>query len=121
MSEHKQKMVFIVTNGFNDERSSVAWSVANGGEILVYPPCAEVRGHAAEDLIDSVTLAGQRRRRSMSDPEKLAQVGHHLGHCRSCYSRQELESLLTQRLRSSTETTAPAVLQDRLRALMERL
>ena len=30
MSE-KQKMVVIVTNGFNDERSSVAWSVANGG------------------------------------------------------------------------------------------
>ena len=27
----KQKMVVIVTNGFNDERSSVAWSVANGG------------------------------------------------------------------------------------------
>ena len=26
----KQKLVVIVTNGFNDERSSVAWSVANG-------------------------------------------------------------------------------------------
>jgi predicted peroxiredoxin len=31
MPEQKQKMVVIVTNGFNDERSSVAWSVANGG------------------------------------------------------------------------------------------
>lgn len=30
MSEAK-KLVVIVTNGFNDERSSVAWSVANGG------------------------------------------------------------------------------------------
>lgn len=30
MSETK-KLVVIVTNGFNDERSSVAWSVANGG------------------------------------------------------------------------------------------
>ena len=30
MSE-KQKMVVVVTNGFHDERSSVAWSVANGG------------------------------------------------------------------------------------------
>ena len=27
----KKKLVVIVTNGFNDERSSVAWSVANGG------------------------------------------------------------------------------------------
>jgi predicted peroxiredoxin len=29
MSE-KKKLVVVVTNGFNDERSSVAWSVANG-------------------------------------------------------------------------------------------
>jgi len=102
----KQKLVVIVTNGFNDERSSVAWSVANGGvgsglevtmflvssgvdwvrkgaaeaarpnpldppikdmiktvidsggEILVCPPCAGVRGYDADDLIDGVTLAG---------------------------------------------------------------
>jgi hypothetical protein len=26
----KKKLVVVVTNGFNDERSSVAWSVANG-------------------------------------------------------------------------------------------
>ena len=105
MSE-KQKMVVIVTNGFNDERSSVAWSVANGGvglgfevtmflvssgvdwvrkgaaevarpnpldppikdmirtvidgggDILVCPPCAGVRGYEADDLIEGVTLAG---------------------------------------------------------------
>jgi predicted peroxiredoxin len=30
MSEQK-KLVVVVTNGFNDERASVAWSVANGG------------------------------------------------------------------------------------------
>jgi predicted peroxiredoxin len=30
MSESR-KLVVIVTSGFNDERSSVAWSVANGG------------------------------------------------------------------------------------------
>src|SRR5210317_2010682 len=30
MSEQK-KMVILVTSGLNDERSSVAWSVANGG------------------------------------------------------------------------------------------
>lgn len=29
MSE--KKLVVVVTNGFNDERASVAWSVANGG------------------------------------------------------------------------------------------
>jgi predicted peroxiredoxin len=30
MSDAK-KLVVVVTNGFNDERASVAWSVANGG------------------------------------------------------------------------------------------
>jgi predicted peroxiredoxin len=102
----KQKMVVVVTNGFNDERSSVAWSVANGGvgmgfevtmflvssgvdwvrkgaaevarpnpldppikdmirtvidsggDILVCPPCAGVRGYDQDDLMDGVTLAG---------------------------------------------------------------
>jgi predicted peroxiredoxin len=27
----KKKLVIVVTNGFDNERSSVAWSVANGG------------------------------------------------------------------------------------------
>lgn len=27
----KKKLVVVVTHGFNDERASVAWSVANGG------------------------------------------------------------------------------------------
>ena len=105
MSDNK-KLVVVVTSGFNDERSSVAWSVANGaigsdmqvtmflvssgvdwvrkgaadqarpnpldppvkdmiqtvidsgGKILVYPPCAGVRGYVQDDLIDGVTLAG---------------------------------------------------------------
>jgi predicted peroxiredoxin len=105
MSE-KQKMVVIVTNGCDNERASVAWSVANGGvgmgfevtmflvssgvewarrgaaekarpnpldptikdmmanvldnggQILVCPPCAGVRGYEDDDLIEAATLAG---------------------------------------------------------------
>ncbi len=105
MSE-EQKMVVIVTRGVDDERSSVAWSVANGaiatgfrvtmflvssgvdwvrkgaaerarpnpldppvkdmiqtvmdsgGQILVCPPCAGVRGYEQTDLVEGVTLAG---------------------------------------------------------------
>ena len=29
--EDAKKLVVVVTNGFNDERASVAWSIANGG------------------------------------------------------------------------------------------
>ena len=105
MSEN-QKMVIVVTRGLDDERSSVAWSVANGAvgmgfeltmflvssgvdwvrkgaadnarlnpldppmidmintvvesgaDIFVCPPCASVRGYNADDLLNSVTLAG---------------------------------------------------------------
>ncbi len=105
MSESK-KLVVIVTRGCDDERSSVAWSVANGGiasgfeitmflvsagadwarkgaadharlnpldppvtemmqnvidsggQILVCPPCAKVRGYEQENLIEGAQLAG---------------------------------------------------------------
>jgi predicted peroxiredoxin len=102
----KQKLVIVVTRGMDDERSSVAWSIANaavaseldvtvflaaagvdwvrkgaaevahlnpadppmrelignvmssGGQVMVCPPCAKVRGYAAEDLLDGVVVAG---------------------------------------------------------------
>lgn len=101
-----RELVIINSRGLDDERSSVAWSIANtavasdmevtvflvasgvdwvrkgaadvarpnpldptmndmignflasGGRILVCPPCAKVRGYAAEDLIDGATVAG---------------------------------------------------------------
>ena len=103
MSE-KRKLVVVVTRGFDDERSSVALSVANsginsgldvtmflvssavdlvrkgativsqlnpldptlgemldnfiasGGNILVCPPCAKVRGYGEKDLLDEVQV-----------------------------------------------------------------
>ncbi len=105
MSERK-KLVIINSRGFDDERSSVAWSIANtaaasdmdvmmflvsggtdwarkgaadgaqlnpfdptikemmdnfianGGRILVCPPCAKVRGYDADCFLDAVTIAG---------------------------------------------------------------
>lgn len=105
MSE-KQKLVIVNSRGFDDERSSVAWSIANtaaasemevtvflvaagvdwvrkgaagvahpnpldptikdmidnvlanGGRILVCPPCAKVRGYDESSLIDEAIIAG---------------------------------------------------------------
>jgi len=102
----KKKLVIVVTHGFDNERASVAWSVANGGigmdfevtmflvgsgvdwvrkgatgvarlnpldppvgemiqnvveaggNIMICPPCAKVRGYEQSDFIDGVTLAG---------------------------------------------------------------
>ena len=103
---NRQKMVVTVTNGVDNERASVAWSVANGGvgmgfevtmflvsagvdwarkgaadkarpnpldptigemmrnvmdnggQVLVCPPCAGVRGYEESDLVEGATLAG---------------------------------------------------------------
>jgi len=105
MSENRE-LVIVHSRGLDDERSSVAWSIANtasatdmkvtvflvaagvdwvrkgaadvahlnpldpavgdmignvlanGGTILVCPPCAKVRGYTADDLIDGATIAG---------------------------------------------------------------
>jgi predicted peroxiredoxin len=104
--EEKKKLVILITRGFDDERSSVAWSIANagiasdlevtvflaasgvdwvrkgaadvarlnpldptlkdmienlmsnGGNVLVCPPCAKVRGYSEEDLIEGAIIAG---------------------------------------------------------------
>lgn len=105
MSEAR-KLVVVITAGLDDERASVAWSVANGGiktglevtvfltssgvdwvrqgaaehahlnpldppmqemidnfmsnggDVLVCPPCAGVRGYDQKDLLEEVTVVG---------------------------------------------------------------
>jgi anti-sigma factor (TIGR02949 family) len=55
------------------------------------------------------------------DPADAAKIEHHLSHCRSCYSRAELERRLSRRLRSSGSLQAPDALRDRLKDLMDKL
>lgn len=52
-------------------------------------------------------------------PLERAMVEHHLDHCRSCFSRAEMERLLNERLRQSEDETTPETLKKRLRALMD--
>jgi len=52
------------------------------------------------------------------DPDKFAVVEHHLGHCRSCFSRAQVERILNDRLRKSGKAKTPAALRKRLRDLM---
>ncbi len=114
MNENR-KLVVVISQGLDNERSSVAWSIANGGikngldvsvflvssgvdwvrkgaadrghlnpedptmkdmvqavinngsKVGVCPPCAKVRGYAAEDLIDGVEIVGST---AIHDPVK---------------------------------------------------
>ena len=57
----------------------------------------------------------------LSDEESLAKFKKHLGHCRSCYSRSELEGVLTERIKESGKDKTPEALRSRLRNLMDEL
>lgn len=49
----------------------------------------------------------------------IEQVEQHMAHCRSCYSRKDVERALTEHLRKTNKTDTPEALQDRLRNLMD--
>jgi len=55
----------------------------------------------------------------LENPQEIVEFEHHMEHCRSCYSRKEIESLLTTRMRKSSKSEAPGSLQGRLRDLMQ--
>ena len=55
----------------------------------------------------------------MDDPQSIADFEHHMQHCRSCYSRAQVERLLTERAKEKAASRAPERLQSRLRKLMD--
>ena len=54
----------------------------------------------------------------LGDEISIEQVEKHMEHCRSCYSRKDVERALTEHIRRSKRETAPAALQARLKKLM---
>lgn len=64
-------------------------------------------------------LDGERK-----DPQTVAAIEDHISHCQSCYSRAEMEQLLTQRIREvmkpDREAEVPDDLHDRMRKLIDR-
>jgi mycothiol system anti-sigma-R factor len=55
----------------------------------------------------------------LDDPEYVRQIEHHMGHCRSCFSRKEMEMALTEHVRSADSTRAPDSLKRRMKKLMD--
>ena len=55
----------------------------------------------------------------IEDPKSIEEFEHHMRHCSSCYSRADVEKLLSQRIAESAKTKAPEILQNRLRDLMD--
>jgi len=56
----------------------------------------------------------------LDDPISVAEFEHHMAHCRSCFSRAQVERMLTARLKETARPQTPATLKSRLRNLMDK-
>ena len=80
--DNTKKLAIVLSRGTDDERATVAWTIANtgldagqqitmflvssgvdrfqekGGRILVCPPCAKVRGYDEADMIPGAEIVG---------------------------------------------------------------
>ena len=57
----------------------------------------------------------------LNDTESLNRFHKHLDHCKSCYSRSELEGVLTDRIKVTGKNKTPEALKTRLRNLIDDL
>ncbi|MEJ2298573.1 MAG: zf-HC2 domain-containing protein [Woeseiaceae bacterium] len=56
----------------------------------------------------------------LDDAGSIADFEHHLEHCRSCFTRIEMEKILSERMRRSARQESPQALRERVNKLMER-
>lgn len=57
----------------------------------------------------------------LTDKETLAKFKSHLGHCKSCYSRSELEGVINERIKESGKDKAPEKLKNRINSFLDDL
>lgn len=57
----------------------------------------------------------------LRDKDAQTKFEHHLEHCKSCYSRSELEKALNKRLSTMNEEKAPETVQHRLKNILDKL
>jgi len=56
----------------------------------------------------------------LDDPESIADFEHHLGHCRSCFSRIEMEKALNERMRKNARRESSEALRERVGKIMDK-
>ena len=55
----------------------------------------------------------------LSDPQAIRDFERHMSHCRSCFSRAEVERLVNERMREAGAGNAPDDLKNRVRRLLD--
>lgn len=57
----------------------------------------------------------------ISNPLEIAQVEHHISHCKSCFSRTQMERELNQRIKETGKSEVPGTLKERMGKLLDEL
>lgn len=55
----------------------------------------------------------------IKDQDTLAKMEHHLAHCKSCFSRAQMERELNERMKQAGQEEVPDSLKNRLKDLMD--
>jgi anti-sigma factor (TIGR02949 family) len=55
----------------------------------------------------------------LEEPGSIADFEHHLEHCRSCFTRIELERMLNERMRRTARKESPQALRERVGQLLQ--
>jgi anti-sigma factor (TIGR02949 family) len=55
----------------------------------------------------------------LKDPKAVHMIEHHLDHCRSCFSRAQIEREINERLKKTGADKTPPSLQNRLKKLID--
>jgi len=57
----------------------------------------------------------------LEDKATLQKIEHHLNHCKSCYTRSEMEREINKRLKETNKDEIPDSLKNRLQDLIKNL
>ncbi|MBC8338164.1 MAG: zf-HC2 domain-containing protein [Alphaproteobacteria bacterium] len=71
------------------------------------------------DCIEAINGLYQYLDGEMDDAETKQRFEHHLAHCKTCYTRTEMEKLLTQRARDAGNKKASQALRERLQRVLD--
>jgi anti-sigma factor (TIGR02949 family) len=80
------------------------------------------KSHASNDIgcLEAIEALYTYLDGELTDPEALAKFEHHLGHCRSCFSRTEMEKALSERIRKTAHQESPELFRWRVKSLLEK-
>lgn len=54
----------------------------------------------------------------LKDPKSLAMIEHHLGHCKSCFTRTQMEREINERMKKTRKDKTPESLKSKLKDLL---